>query len=93
MSKHMFSAGRSLEGLRWERRYKRKRSVEPQMAGFVAQENSPPCVGCSSFMPRFVQSAMTTARFVVVDCIYGVDCGPRGCSGSRNWRTDGQLGA
>src|SRR5512132_4147564 len=25
-----------------------------QMAGFVAQENSPPCVGCSSFMPRFV---------------------------------------
>ena len=46
-----------------------------------------------SFMPRSVQSAMTTARFVVVDCIYGVDCGPRGGGGSRNWRTDGQLGA
>ena len=28
-----------------------------------------PSVGCSSFMPRSVQSAMTTARFVVVACI------------------------
>ena len=63
------------------------------MAGFVAQENSPPCFGCSSFMLRFVQPAMTTVRFVVVDCIYGVVCGPRGGGGSRNWRTDGQLGA
>jgi hypothetical protein len=49
--------------------------------------------GCSSFMSRSVLSAMTTARFVVVDCIYGVVCGPRGGGGSWNWRTDGQLGA
>jgi hypothetical protein len=34
-----------------------------------------------------------TACSVIVDWIYGVDCGPRDGGGSRNWRTDGQLGA
>jgi hypothetical protein len=37
-------------------------------------------------------SALKGASRVVVDCIYGVACGPRCGSGSRNRRTDGQLG-
>ncbi len=71
---------------------KRKHSVDPQRRASWAREFAA-SVSCSSFMSRSVQSAMTTGRFVVADCIYGVVCGPRGGGGSWNWRTDGQLGA
>jgi hypothetical protein len=37
--------------------------------------------------------ATKTCPFVVVEFIYGLDCGPRGGGGSRNWWAGGEFGA
>ena len=43
--------------------------------------------------PRRLSRRPPSWAGAVVDCIYGVDCGPRSGGGSRNRRADGQLAA